>query len=37
MERNFGIGEDVGNSMPGFTRKSLFLAQEKFFLLTGAF
>jgi len=37
MEGNFGIGEDVGNSMSGFTRKSFFLAQEKFFLLTGAF
>jgi len=37
MERNFGKGEDVRNSMAGFTRKSFFLAQEKLFLLTGAF
>jgi hypothetical protein len=35
MEGNFGMGKDVGNSMSGSTKKSFFLAEEKFFLLTG--
>jgi hypothetical protein len=35
-ERNFGKGGDVGNLMFPVYKKIIFLAQEKFFLLTGA-
>jgi hypothetical protein len=37
MERSFGKGEDAGNSTPESSEKINFLAQDNFFLLTGAF
>jgi hypothetical protein len=37
MERSFGKGGDAGNSTLEFSEKINFLAQDYFFLLTGAF
>jgi hypothetical protein len=37
MERSFGKGGDAGNSTRELSEKINFLAQDNFFLLTGAF